>query len=107
MPCAFKSDQVAPEVPKTTPKGRVGGWDTIGRNIKVLGENGKGQNEANLVVILIHKWLTNVAKKTAQTKDEIHYQFKHEASKLLSCFLEGLKKRNYFPPYKHGSFPIF
>ena len=81
MPCAFISDQVAPEVPKTTPTGRVGGGDTIGRNIKVLGENGKGQNESqtSLVVILIHKWLTNVAKKTAQTKDEIHYQFKHEA----------------------------
>ena len=62
-----------PEVPKTTPKGQVGGGDTIGRNIKVLGENGKVQNEAqtSLVVILIHKWLTNVAKQTAQTTDEI------------------------------------
>ena len=80
--------------------------DTIGRNIKVLGENGKGQNEAqtSLVVILIHKRLTNVAKQTAQTTDEIHYQFKQEA---LSFFVESLKKRNYFPPHKHGSFPIF
>ena len=78
MPCAFKSDQVAPEVPKTTPKGQVGGGDTNGRNIKVLGEHGKGQNEAqtSLVVILIHKWLTNVAKQTAQTTDDIHHQFK-------------------------------
>ena len=53
------------EVPKTAPKGQVGEGDTIVRNIKFLGENGKGQNEAqtSLVVILIHKWLTNVAKQ--------------------------------------------
>ena len=55
-------------------------------------------------MILIHKWLTNVAKQTAQTTDEIHHQFKQEA---LSFFLESLKKRNCFPPHKLGSFPIF
>ena len=55
-------------------------------------------------MILIHKWLTNVAKQTAQTTDEIHYQFKQEA---LSFFVESLKNAIIFPLINMAAFQFF